>query len=261
MGSAVADALRVPTGYTAKIFVAWGDPIMPGGTPFIGDASESSLQQEKQFGEHNDGMHFFPLRADDRGHGGNDDDDDDEVTTSESRGDGKLKSQAGILCVNNEYTHEEILFPDGQVGAGYTIAKTRKSQAAHGVSIVKARRRRGTWSVKRNSRYGRRITANTPVIISGPAAGHALMQTNEYMILDTGSIATGNKTDGYGGYGTVNNCAHGITPWGTFLTCEENFNGNFGAMERCPAPPRAKPESCITATDSPQRLRLSLAHD
>jgi secreted PhoX family phosphatase len=182
-------------------------------------------------------MHFFPLRADDRGHGGHDDDDDDDDGDyGKSRNDGKLKSQAGILCVNNEYTHEEILFPDGQVGAGYTIAKTRKSQAAHGVSILEARRKSGTWSVKRNSRFGRRITSNTPVIISGPAAGHALMQTNEYMILDTGSIATGNKTDGYSGYGTVNNCAHGITPWGTFLSCEENFNGNFGSTAALPLP-------------------------
>jgi secreted PhoX family phosphatase len=229
--SAVADVLQVPKGYTAKIFVAWGDPIMPGGTPFIGDASESAAQQERQFGEHNDGMHFFPLRDDDRGDDSYDDDDDDD---RDDRG-GKRKSQAGILCVNNEYTHEEILFTDGQVGAGYTIAKTRKSQAAHGVSILEARQKRGTWSVKRNSRYGRRITSNTPVIISGPAAGHALMQTNEYLILDTGSTPTGNKTDGYSGHGTVNNCAHGITPWGTYLTCEENFNGNFGSTIALPS--------------------------
>ncbi len=225
----VADMVRVPSGYNAQLFVAWGDPIMPDGAPFIGDASETAEQQERQFGEHNDGMHFFPLRSDSREYGereGDDEDDDGD--------DGKLKSQAGILCVNNEYTHEDILFPDGQVGAGYTIAKTRKSQAAHGVSILAARRKRGKWGVKRKSRFGRRITANTPVVIAGPAAGHALMQTNEYVVTATGSIPTGNRTDGYSGLGTVNNCAHGITPWGTFLTCEENFNGNFGATAPLP---------------------------
>jgi secreted PhoX family phosphatase len=227
VGSAVTDVVRVPTGYNAQLFVAWGDPIMPGGAPFIGDASETAEQQERQFGEHNDGMHFFPLRSDSREYGERESDDEDDDN-------GKLKSQAGILCVNNEYTHEDILFPDGQVGAGYTLAKTRKSQAAHGVSILKARRKRGKWGVQRNSRFGRRITANTPVIFAGPAAGHALMQTNEYIVTGTGSVPTGNKTDGYSGLGTVNNCANGITPWGTYLTCEENFNGNFGANAPLP---------------------------
>jgi len=229
VNSAVTDVVRVPTGYNAQLFVAWGDPIMPGGAPFIGDASETAEQQERQFGEHNDGMHFFPLRSDSREYGERESDDEDDDDDN-----GKLKSQAGILCVNNEYTHEDILFPDGQVGAGYTLAKTRKSQAAHGVSILKARRKRGKWGVQRNSRFGRRITANTPVIFAGPAAGHALMQTNEYIVTGTGSVPTGNKTDGYSGLGTVNNCANGITPWGTYLTCEENFNGNFGANAPLP---------------------------
>jgi len=205
-GFAVLDQVKVPAGYTANVFVAWGDPIMPGGTAFIGDASETASQQLRQFGEHNDGMHFFPLTAPGGG----------------------VSSDRGILCVNNEYTHEEILFPDGQVGAGYTIAKTRKSQAAHGVSVLEARRINGKWTVVKSSPYGRRITANTPMRIAGPAAGHALMKTREFTIGDNGSTPTGGTTDGTTCYGTVNNCAHGITPWGTYLTCEENWNGNFG---------------------------------
>lgn len=211
--TAVLDQVRVPAGYTAELFVAWGDPIMPGAAPFTGTAIESAADQVKQFGEHSDGMHFFPFVG----------------------SDGRPSSDLGILCVNNEYTHEEILFPGGQNGSGgYSLAKTRKSQAAHGVSLVEARRENGKWKVNKYSGYGRRITANTPVKITGPAAGHALMRTNEYLITDSGSLPTGHTTDGKSGFGTVNNCAHGITPWGTYLTCEENFNGNFGATGPLP---------------------------
>jgi uncharacterized protein len=209
----VADRVTVPAGYTAQVFVSWGDPIMPGAPAFAADASQGAAAQARQFGMHNDGMHFFPLP----GVGG------------------APASDRGILCVNNEYTHEEVLFSDGQVGAGYTIAKTRKSQAAHGVSVLEARKVAGKWTVMKNSPYGRRITANTPVLISGPAAGHALMQTNAYQISDAGSLPTGGTTNGRIGNGTVNNCAHGITPWGTYLTCEENWNGNFGATGTLPS--------------------------
>jgi uncharacterized protein len=205
---AVADVVRVPAGYRAELFVAWGDPIMAGAPAFVGDASETAADQAKQFGMNNDGMHFFPLAG----------------------RDGAATSDRGLLCVNNEYTHEEVLFPGGpQFPANYTLAKTRKSQAAHGVSILEARRLGGNWRVMKNSRYGRRITANTMTRISGPAAGHALMKTVEYSITDSGSTPTGATTDGTVAYGTVNNCANGYTPWGTYLTCEENWNGNFGS--------------------------------
>jgi len=206
------DRVVVPAGYTAQLFVAWGDPIMPGGAPFASDASQTAADQLKQFGMHNDGMHFFPFAG---------------------RG-GLPASDRGVLCVNNEYTHEEILFPDGQVGSGYTIAKTRKSQAAHGVSALEARRINGNWTVVKASPFGRRITSNTPMRMSGPAAGHALLRTNEYVITDAATTPTGNTTDGTVCFGTVNNCAHGITPWGTYLTCEENFNGNFGGNGALP---------------------------
>lgn len=211
---AVLDRVTVPAGYKAEVFVAWGDPIMPGATPFIGDASETAAQQARQFGMHNDGMHFFPLR---------------EPGFSVFGG-GGFSSERGILCVNNEYTHEDILFTKGQeLGANYTINKTRKSQNAHGVSILEARRVAGKWGVVKNSPYGRRITANTPCRISGPAAGHSLLRAKAYNISDTATTPTGGATDGRSCFGTVNNCANGITPWGTYLTCEENWNGNFSS--------------------------------
>ncbi|MEY2890788.1 MAG: hypothetical protein RJA98_696 [Pseudomonadota bacterium] len=208
----VVDAVTVPAGYTVQAFVAWGDPIMPGGVPFLANASQGAAEQARQFGMHNDGMNFFPFPA----------------------ANNQPASDRGLLCVNNEYTHEELLFPDGQVGAGYTLAKCRKSQAAHGVSVLEARRVNGAWRVINASPYGRRITANTLTRLSGPAAGHALLKTQQYTITDNASTATGATTDGTVAYGTVNNCANGITPWSTYLTCEENWNGNFGANAALP---------------------------
>ncbi len=209
----VADLVTVPAGYSAQLMVAWGDPIMPGGVPFSGNATETAAQQMMSYGAHTDGMHFFPF----------------------STG-GRPSSDRGVLCANNEYTHEEILHPDGLVGAtGYTIDKCRKSQAAHGVSIAELRRLSGKWSVVKSSPLGRRLTANTPMAVSGPAAGHALMKTVEFNITATGSTATGNTSNGRTCNGTANNCAHGITPWGTYLTCEENWNGYFGTVGDLPA--------------------------
>ncbi|MFN5049059.1 PhoX family protein [Roseateles sp.] len=204
--TAVLDKVVVPTGYTAQLLVAWGDAIMPGGTPFVGDASESASQQERQYGAHTDGMHFFPFA----GLGG------------------LPSSERGILCANNEYTHEDILYSNGMT-AGYNIAKTRKSQAAHGVSVLEIRRSNGKWQVVKNSPFGRRITANTLCKVSGPAAGHALLKSRKFSISPAGSVDTGTLNDGYTAYGTINNCANGVTPWGTYLTCEENWNGYFGS--------------------------------
>ncbi len=209
VANAVIDKITVPAGYTAKLLVAWGDPIMPGGTAFVGDASESSAQQAKQFGMHTDGMHIFPMQG----------------------AGGAVLSDRGVLCANNEYTHEAILFTNGQeLATNYTVDKTRKSQNAHGVSICEVRRVGGNWQVVKNSPFGRRITANTPCKISGPAAGHALMKTNKYVVTadrhhrvpatsPTARPATARSTT----------APMAITPWGTYLTCEENFNGNFGS--------------------------------
>ena len=209
----VADRVDVPAGYKVEVLAAWGDPITPTGPAWAEDASQDAAAQEQQFGMHTDGMHYFPFPV---------------------AGGSGLSNERGILCVNNEYTHEAILHADGLdattgiATSTLSIQKIRKSQAAHGVSIMEVRRTGGKWGVRANSAFGRRITANTPVSLSGPAAGHPLMQTVKYDIRPTGSLANG-TSDGRQGNGTLNNCAHGFTPWGTYLTCEENWNGYFGA--------------------------------
>ncbi|MBD2438122.1 PhoX family phosphatase [Nostoc sp. FACHB-110] len=214
------DLVSVPKGYKAEVLVAWGDPIMPGAPDWLVDASQDAAAQEKQYGMHNDGMHYFSLPP------------ERVIGRSVSSLARSLRNilglpvNRGLLCVNHEYTQEEILHPDGLISL-VTIEKVRKSQAAHGVSVVEIFKTGNKWRVNHNSRYGRRITANTEVRVSGPAAGSPLLKSKKFSITPKASIDTGNVNDGYTAYGTLNNCANGYTPWGTYLTCEENWNGYF----------------------------------
>lgn len=118
----------------------------------------------------------------------------------------------GLLCVNHEFGRtSHVLGKD----LPETLEEVRIMQAVHGVTVIKiVRDRYGAWSPVQ-SRFNRRITPNTPVRIAGPVAGSAYLET-----------PAGNAPAG-----TVNNCANGYTPWGTYLTCEENFNGYFGATD------------------------------
>ncbi len=123
-----------------------------------------------------------------------------------------------ILVVNNEYTNSKTLLANREGGVPTTADDIRKSKAAHGVSVVEIEQKEGKWSVVKDSMYNRRITADTEMSITGPARGHKLMQTAAD---PKGEIAKG----------TWNNCGNGQTPWGTYLTCEENFNGYFSASD------------------------------
>ena len=141
--------LRVPEGYSAQVIAAWGEPVgLSGDNPaFKFDASNSAAEQEAQLGMHHDGIHFFSQNG----------------------------STSGMLVMNHEYTDDGLLHTDGM--ATWTAAKVRKSQAAHGVSVIEVEQKDGRWDVVRPSPWARRITANTPMQLSGPAAGHALMKT------------------------------------------------------------------------------------
>ena len=181
------DAVIVPVGYTARVLFAWGDPIS-NGPPFKPDASNSAGEQAQQAGMHHDGMHFFPLpRA-------------------------SKNSIHGLLAINHEYLDQHLLFADGL--KTWAVEKLRKAQNAVGVSIIEVRRNGSTWQLVRPSKYARRITAQTPMSISGPARGSALMKTAA-------------DPDGIEVLGTHSNCANGFTPWGTYLTCEEGIAGFF----------------------------------
>jgi len=126
-----------------------------------------------------------------------------------------INEDRALLAVNNEYTNLEYLYAHG--GSAITADDVLKAQYAHGVSIVELTRLSdGQWQVDRESSYNRRINLSTPMQIIGPAAGHALLRTVQ-------------DSSGRHALGTLGNCANGKTPWGTYLTCEENFQDYFAA--------------------------------
>lgn len=124
----------------------------------------------------------------------------------------QVSSNHGLLAVNHEYTDDGLLHPNGM--GDWNLDKVRKSQAAHGVSVAHIQKTNsGSWQVVTGP-FARRITAYSPCQMSGPASGSDLLKTQ--------SDPSGKMV-----LGTLNNCASGQTPWGTFLTCEENINGYF----------------------------------
>ena len=133
-------------------------------------------------------------------------------------------STSGLLVMNHEYTDDGLLHADGM--ATWTAQKVRKAQAAHGVSVIEVEQKGGQWQMVKPSPWARRITANTPMAFAGPAAGHAMLKT-------AGDSA------GMKPLGTLNNCASGITPWGTYLTSEENFINYFNGPDQ-PSPHEAR---------------------
>jgi secreted PhoX family phosphatase len=192
----VDDKHHVAEGYDAQILIRWGDPILPGGKP-LDPMNQSAATQKLQFGYNNDFVGYLPMPG------------------------AANPSQHGLLVVNHEYTNEELMFP----GVGRQEMKDANfsattpelvaiEMAAHGGSVIEVRRENGTWGVVSDSKYARRIDANTEMEITGPAAGHDRMKTE--------ADPTGRKV-----LGMMNNCAGGVTPWGTWLTCEENFHGYF----------------------------------
>ena len=189
----------VAEGYRTQTVIRWGDPVLPE-TPAFNPAAQTPQAQAGQFGYNCDFLDFKPLPQ------------------------GSNNSEHGLLVVNHEYTDTQLMFAG--IGAGREARtrtnadQTRIEILAHGVSVVEIRKQGADWQVVPNSRYARRLTGETEMRVSGPAAGHDLMKTS--------ADPSGTRV-----LGTLNNCAGGNTPWGTVITSEENFNQYFsGAAAR-----------------------------
>ncbi len=181
---------HVPEGYVAEIVLKWGDHLFDSSALVFDPHNQSEAEQLKRFGYNNDYIGFIPLGDD---------------------------PARGLLCVNHEYTAAWLMFAG--IANGFPHSMTPKlamtEMAAQGGSVVEVRLEKNRWLPVIGSRFNRRITAHkTPMQITGPAAGHDRLKTKED---PTGTLVAG----------TMNNCAGGITPWGTWLMAEENFNLYF----------------------------------
>ena len=123
-----------------------------------------------------------------------------------------------LLVVNSEYVNSKINLAHTDDGMPTSADDVLRLQNFQGVSVMEVREGDIGWEVVIDSPFNRRIHHNTPMVIDGPAAGHDLLKTDA-------------DPTGTASLGTFNNCGSGRTPWGTYLTCEENFNGYFGATE------------------------------
>jgi secreted PhoX family phosphatase len=200
------DEMVVPAGYRATPLLKWGDPLFAD-APEFDPENQTAAAQAMQVGYNCDWIGFLPLEQ------------------------GSDSSDHGLLVVNHEYTIGELMFP-GYASQGPpeegseepTLVRNPTKELvdveleAHGLSVVEIRRANGgAWEVVRDSEYNRRITATTEMEITGPAAGAALLKTSV-------------DQDGTRVIGTLNNCAGGVTPWGTIVTGEENFQQYFGNL-------------------------------
>jgi secreted PhoX family phosphatase len=192
-GRFLDETVHVAPGYDVRVLIRWGDPIRRAGPQFR-PGQQTADEQEQQFGSDNDFIAFMPLPR------------------------GSDSANRGLLCVNHE-NHRATMAFSGMTSQDYSKKLTREQcevqMAAQGHSIIEIARTGRTWNLVGDSHYNRRINARSTVIrVAGPAAGHARMRTQ--------ADPAGERI-----VGTFNNCAGGVTPWGTVLTAEENFQFYF----------------------------------
>ena len=114
----------------------------------------------------------------------------------------------GLLWVNHEYMNPLFVSEYNYRNKSQERTKEQVDKEMYqvGGSIVRIKEENGTWNVVENDPLNRRITAKTPMKINwdSPIKGATTV------------------------VGTLANCSGGITPWKTFLTCEENYDNFYG---------------------------------
>ena len=198
VAKSLADVVSVPEGYTANVLYALGDPLTASTTAFKNDGTDTDF--ENRAGDHHDGMEWFGLDAN-----------------------GKPSASAvdrGLLAMNHEATTDEtrssffLHANGGTTTLPRPAAEVDKETAIHGISVVEVKSTNGKWATVAGSAFNFRLTSLSDIEMAGPARGNALLVTKY--------SANATRTRG-----TLNNCGTGKTPWGSFLTGEENWAGYF----------------------------------
>jgi uncharacterized protein len=194
----MADAVVVPEGYTAQVVYALGDPLSSQVPAFKNDGSDAHFDQRA--GDHHDGMEWFGLDAQGKP--------------------SRMGATRGLIAMNHEATTDEklssfFLHADGGTASlPRPAAEVDKELMIHGLSVVEIEKKGNRWGYNPASPYNRRITTMTPAEIHGPARG------SEHLVTRYSPDATRVR-------GTLNNCGAGPTPWGTYVSGEENWFGYF----------------------------------
>jgi uncharacterized protein len=198
-----SDQIVVPEGYSIQVIMAQGTPIT-GHMPAY-SLDNTGEEQGMQTGAHHDGMHFFPIEGEDPYEG---------------------SSTDGLLVMNHEYIEPRFMHR-ASIGQAHNSSavpmnedgtrdpdQVLKEINAHGVSIARVQKGEdGQWAVVEDPR-NRRVTGLTPMEIGGPVRGSDRVKTKY-------------SPEGHASRGILNQCAHGVTPWNTYMTSEENWAGYF----------------------------------
>ena len=208
VAKSVADSVALAAGYSSSVLFRLGDPMAAGVPAYMNNGMDSAASFAQRAGDHHDAIQYFGLSA--------------TGTFSAT------SSDRGLLVQNHEAITPAFLHPAGPtiVAGARTVAdEVLREFYVHGVSVIEVQKTAGAWSYKQDSTFNRRVHTLTVTELAGPARGAAQMSTK----FSPGGTQT---------RGTVNNCAHGYTPWYTYLACEENWAGYFRR---------------VTATDNPNR--------
>jgi uncharacterized protein len=208
VAKSLEDRITLPAGYSARVLFALGDPLVDGIAEYANDGSDDG-NWDRRAGDHHDAMAYYPFPK------------------------GSGSSSEGLLAINHEALTDDYLHVAGPTDtAGVRpLAEVVKEQFAHGVAVIKVRQEGGVWSVDRSASQNKRWHVNSEMQISGPARGSALLTTQ---LSPMGGVS----------FGTLNNCGHGYTPWGTYLSGEENWFAYFKLDD--------------SASDSPELTRYGI---